>query len=75
LCAVTAAATPTNRVTGTWIGSAAALSGHLASLTAAVGASPTSRTTHTDGGSGNSAMAPTVGSWRVSRLREGWANL
>jgi FAD/FMN-containing dehydrogenase len=49
LCAVTAAATPTNRVTGTWIGSAATLSGHLAALIAAVGASPTSRTTHTYG--------------------------
>jgi FAD/FMN-containing dehydrogenase len=49
VCAVTAAATPTNRVTGTWIGSASALSSHLASLIAAVGASPTSRTTHTYG--------------------------
>ena len=49
LCAVTAASTPTNRVTGTWTGSAGALSGHLASLIAAVGAAPTSRTTHTYG--------------------------
>jgi len=49
LCAITAAATPTNRVTGTWTGPASALSGHLASLIAAVGASPTSRTTHTHG--------------------------
>jgi len=49
LCAVTAATTPTNRVTGTWTGPAAALSGHLASLIAAVGAAPTSRTTHTYG--------------------------
>jgi FAD/FMN-containing dehydrogenase len=49
LCAVTAASTPTNRVTGTWTGSASGLSGHLASLIAAVGASPTSRTTHTYG--------------------------
>jgi len=49
LCAVTAASTPTNRVTGTWTGSSAALSGHLSSLIAAVGAAPTSRTTHTYG--------------------------
>jgi len=49
LCAITAAPTPTNRVTGTWTGPAGALSGHLASLIAAVGASPTSRTTHTYG--------------------------
>jgi FAD/FMN-containing dehydrogenase len=47
LCAVTAASTPTNRVTGTWTGSASALSGHLSALIAAVGANPTSRTTHT----------------------------
>jgi hypothetical protein len=47
LCAVTAAHTPTNRVTGTWTGSASALTGHLSALIAAVGASPTSRTTHT----------------------------
>ncbi|HKT00485.1 MAG TPA: FAD-binding oxidoreductase, partial [Rugosimonospora sp.] len=47
LCAVTAATTPTNRVTGTWTGSPAALNGHLTSLIAAVGAAPTSRTTHT----------------------------
>lgn len=47
LCAVTAAGTPTNRVTGTWTGSASALTSHLSSLIAAVGASPTSRTTHT----------------------------
>ena len=47
LCAVTAATTPTNRVTGTWTGPASALSAHLASLIAAVGAAPTSRTTHT----------------------------
>ncbi|HEY3261839.1 MAG TPA: FAD-binding oxidoreductase [Pseudonocardiaceae bacterium] len=46
LCAVTAASTPTNRVTGTWTGSSAALAGHLSSLIAAVGAAPTSRTTH-----------------------------
>jgi len=49
LCAVTAASTPTNRVTGTWIGSASTLSSHLSSLVAAVGTSPTSRTTHTYG--------------------------
>jgi FAD/FMN-containing dehydrogenase len=47
LCAVTAASTPTNRVTGTWTGSSAALAGHLSTLIAAVGAAPTSRTTHT----------------------------
>ena len=47
LCAVTAAHTPTNRVTGTWTGSTAALAGHLSALVAAVGAAPTSRTTHT----------------------------
>jgi hypothetical protein len=47
LCAVTAAATPTNRVTGTWTGSTAGLAGHLSALITAVGAAPTSRTTHT----------------------------
>jgi FAD/FMN-containing dehydrogenase len=47
LCAVTAAGTPTNRVTGTWTGSASALAGHLSALIAAVGANPASRTTHT----------------------------
>jgi len=47
LCAVTAAATPTNRVTGTWTGSPGALAGHLSSLIAAVGAAPTSRATQT----------------------------
>jgi FAD/FMN-containing dehydrogenase len=49
LCAITAAGTPTNRVTGTWTGSASGLAGHLSSLIAAVGANPTSRTTHTYG--------------------------
>jgi FAD/FMN-containing dehydrogenase len=47
LCAVTAAATPTNRVTGTWTGPPAALAAQLADLIAAVGADPTSRVTHT----------------------------
>jgi FAD/FMN-containing dehydrogenase len=47
LCAVTAAATPTNRVTGTWVGSTAGLAGHLSALITAVGAAPTSRTVHT----------------------------
>jgi FAD/FMN-containing dehydrogenase len=47
LCAVTAASTPTNRVTGTWTGSTSALAKHLSALIAAVGANPTSRTTHT----------------------------
>jgi hypothetical protein len=47
LCAVTAGTTPTNRVTGTWTGSSSALAGHLSALIAAVGAAPTSRTTHT----------------------------
>jgi FAD/FMN-containing dehydrogenase len=41
LCAVTAAATPTNRVTGTWIGPSDALTGYLDRLVDAVGASPT----------------------------------
>jgi FAD/FMN-containing dehydrogenase len=49
LCAVTAAATPTNRVTGTWTGPASGLPAHLADLIAAVGAAPTSRRTHTYG--------------------------
>jgi FAD/FMN-containing dehydrogenase len=47
LCAVTAAATPANRVTGTWTGSPGALAGHLSALIAAVGSAPTSRTSHT----------------------------
>ncbi|BFU45430.1 FAD-binding oxidoreductase [Krasilnikovia sp. MM14-A1004] len=47
LCAVTAASTPTNRVTGTWTGSAPTLAAHLSALITAVGANPTSRTTHT----------------------------
>jgi FAD/FMN-containing dehydrogenase len=47
LCAVTAASTPTNRVTGTWTGSASALNSHLTALISAVGAAPTSRTVHT----------------------------
>ena len=46
LCAVTAAATPTNRVTGTWVGSTTGLAGHLSALITAVGAQPTSRTVH-----------------------------
>jgi len=41
LCAVTSAATPTNRVTGTWIGPSDALAGQLARLVDEVGASPT----------------------------------
>jgi FAD/FMN-containing dehydrogenase len=47
LCAVTAATTPTNRVTGTWTGSSSSLAGHLSALISAVGVAPTSRTTHT----------------------------
>ncbi|MFG1992634.1 FAD-binding oxidoreductase [Actinoplanes sp. NPDC048988] len=47
LCAVTAASTPANRVTGAWTGSASALTRHLTALISAVGASPTSRTVHT----------------------------
>jgi len=47
LCAVTAAATPTNRVTGTWTGSTAGLATQLAALIGAIGAAPTSRTQHT----------------------------
>ncbi|WP_205752746.1 FAD-binding oxidoreductase [Cryptosporangium phraense] len=49
LCAITAAATPTNRVTGTWTGSTAGLDAQLAALISAVGTPPTSRTksTHT----------------------------
>ena len=49
LCAVTAAATPTNRVTGTWTGAVAGLSAQLSALIAEVGAAPTTRTTHTYG--------------------------
>ena len=60
LCAVTAAAAPTNRVTGTWTGSAAALRGHLASLITAVGAAPTSRTTHTYGYLAAMKISPVV---------------
>lgn len=47
LCAITAAKTPANRVTGAWTGTASALTRHLTALIAAVGASPTSRTVHT----------------------------
>ncbi|GAA0232004.1 FAD-binding oxidoreductase [Cryptosporangium japonicum] len=47
LCAVTAAGTPTNRVTGTWTGAVAGLSAQLNALISEVGAAPTSRTTHT----------------------------
>ncbi|XVV09944.1 FAD-binding oxidoreductase [Actinoplanes sp. CA-131856] len=49
LCAVTAAGTPTNRVTGAWTGSPAALNARLSALIAAVGASPASRSVHTYG--------------------------
>jgi len=49
LCAVTAATTPTNRVTGTWTGPASSLNSHLSALISAVGANPTSRTVHTYG--------------------------
>jgi FAD/FMN-containing dehydrogenase len=41
LCRITAAATPTNRVSGTWIGQSNALAGQLARLVNTVGASPT----------------------------------
>lgn len=47
LCHVTAARTPTNRITGTWTGSTSGLSSHLSALVAEVGATPTTRTTHT----------------------------
>jgi len=40
LCSVTAAAAPTNRVRGTWIGQPDALTGQLARLVDAVGVSP-----------------------------------
>jgi FAD/FMN-containing dehydrogenase len=46
LCAVTAGATPTNRISGTWTGPAAGLAPLLAGLIAAVGAAPSSRTQH-----------------------------
>jgi FAD/FMN-containing dehydrogenase len=49
VCAVTAAATPTNRVTGTWTGSTAGLYTRLGELIHAVGATPTSRVQHTYG--------------------------
>jgi FAD/FMN-containing dehydrogenase len=47
LCAVTAAGTPANRVTGTWTGSTAGLATRLNALIAAVGTAPTSRSQHT----------------------------
>src|SRR4051812_27100607 len=49
LCHVTAAATPTNRVTGTWTGSTSGLSAQLAAFIAEVGVDPTSHRTHTYG--------------------------
>jgi len=49
LCGITAAATPTNRVTGTWTGSTAGLSTQLGALIAQIGARPTARTTNTYG--------------------------
>ncbi|MFI5958115.1 FAD-binding oxidoreductase [Cryptosporangium sp. NPDC051539] len=47
LCAITAAAAPTNRVTGTWTGSPDGLDAQLSALISAAGAAPTSRTKHT----------------------------
>ena len=47
LCGVTAGATPTNRVTGTWTGASAGLAAQLSALITEVGAAPTSRTTYT----------------------------
>jgi FAD/FMN-containing dehydrogenase len=47
LCGVTAAATPTNRVTGTWTGATAGLPAQLSALIAEVGVDPTRRTTNT----------------------------
>jgi FAD/FMN-containing dehydrogenase len=49
LCHVTAAATPTNRIVGTWTGSISGLSAQLAAFIAEVGFDPTSRHTHTYG--------------------------
>jgi FAD/FMN-containing dehydrogenase len=49
LCGVTAAATPTNRVTGTWTGNTAGLAAQLSALIAEVGAAPTSRFQQTYG--------------------------
>jgi hypothetical protein len=49
LCHVSAAATPTNRITGTWTGSTSGLSSQLAAFIAEVGADPISRRTHTYG--------------------------
>jgi FAD/FMN-containing dehydrogenase len=46
LCGITSAATPTNRISGTWLGSEDALAGHLDELVSAVGATPTRRLTH-----------------------------
>ncbi len=48
LCAVTAGATPANRISGTWTGSVAGLATALSGLIAAVGATPVSRSQHTD---------------------------
>jgi FAD/FMN-containing dehydrogenase len=47
VCVLAAAAAPTNRVTGAWVGRPSALAGHLAALVAAVGAAPTSRFSRT----------------------------
>lgn len=47
ICGITAAGTPTNRVSGAWTGAVAGLSGQLNALVSAVGAAPTSRTTNT----------------------------
>jgi len=49
VCHVNGAATPTNRITGTWTGSTTGLSAQLAAFVAEVGFDPTRRTTHTYG--------------------------
>jgi FAD/FMN-containing dehydrogenase len=46
LCGITSAATPTNRISGTWVGPESALPAHLDQLVSAVGATPTRRITH-----------------------------
>jgi hypothetical protein len=47
VCHVTAAAVPTNRITGTWTGSTTGLSAQLAGFIGEIGVDPTSRRTHT----------------------------
>jgi FAD/FMN-containing dehydrogenase len=47
ICHLTAAAAPTNRISGTWTGSVTGLATQLNALVAEVGVTPTTRSTHT----------------------------